>query len=443
MLIGICGAKCAGKSTVAQYLVEHHGFTKLYLEPSPVPEPAEPASGASAGGTTTDPRDGDNAAAAALPSRPRGAASDQQEQQRQTFASADALLDFVTRRWRERWVTTDVRDEAVLDTLGRRPFFLLLSVDAPVLVRWRRYQHKQQQQRHQDQQQEQEQEEGGGEGEEEGEKKSRNASSSASTSTATTTTSPISDLETFVAASDAHLYSPSSPSSPSPSSSPTCAHLSLMSLATVRLINASSSLPSLHTSLSSLSPSLLDPSRLRPSWDAYFMSLASLAARRCNCMKRAVGCVLVDASRHAVLATGYNGTPRRLPNCADGGCARCNAGGTGAAGRDLDACLCLHAEENALLEAGRGRLGNGNGNGNGNGQGVGGEGQGCVLYCNTCPCLTCSIKIVQVGIGEVVYSQAYSMDGEAARIFRAAGVKLRQFSPPANGLIHLENLELR
>lgn len=27
-----------------------------------------------------------------------------------------------------------------------------------------------------------------------------------------------------------------------------------------------------------------------------------------------------------------------------------------------------------------------------------------------CPCLTCSIKIVQVGISEVVYSQGYSMD---------------------------------
>ena len=27
-----------------------------------------------------------------------------------------------------------------------------------------------------------------------------------------------------------------------------------------------------------------------------------------------------------------------------------------------------------------------------------------------CPCLTCSIKISQVGISEVVYSQSYSMD---------------------------------
>jgi hypothetical protein len=46
-------------------------------------------------------------------------------------------------------------------------------------------------------------------------------------------------------------------------------------------------------------------------------------------------------------------------NCNEGGCARCN---------DLEAresCLCLHAEENVLLEAGRERV------------------SGATLYCNT------------------------------------------------------------
>ena len=79
----------------------------------------------------------------------------------------------------------------------------------------------------------------------------------------------------------------------------------------------------------------------------------------------------------------------------------------------LATCLCIHAEENALLEAGRERIGDGK----------------VVLYCDTCPCLTCSIKIVQVGVGEVVYAQGYSMDGETAAVFREAGVRLRQFVP--------------
>lgn len=149
--------------------------------------------------------------------------------------------------------------------------------------------------------------------------------------------------------------------------------------------------------------------RLRPSWDAYFMSLSSLAAQRSNCMKRAVGCVLVGPSKR-VISTGYNGTPRGVRNCSEGGCSRCNSGE--GSGVSLATCLCLHAEENALLEAGRERIR-----------------EGSTLYCNTCPCLTCSIKIVQVGISEVVYSQGYSMDGDTAEIFRSAGVKLRQFIP--------------
>ncbi|EKG21126.1 CMP/dCMP deaminase zinc-binding protein [Macrophomina phaseolina MS6] len=85
-------------------------------------------------------------------------------------------------------------------------------------------------------------------------------------------------------------------------------------------------------------------------------------------------------------------------------------------GASLSTCLCIHAEENALLEAGRERIR-----------------EGSILYCDTCPCLTCSIKITQVGISEVVYSQAYSMDTDAAKIFEEGGVKLRHTQPTASG----------
>jgi dCMP deaminase len=80
-------------------------------------------------------------------------------------------------------------------------------------------------------------------------------------------------------------------------------------------------------------------------------------------MKRRVGAVLIRNNR--VLSTGYNGTPRGLINCAEGGCSRCNGGAAG--GTALDECLCLHAEENALLECGR----------------ENGGAEGTVLYCNT------------------------------------------------------------
>lgn len=60
----------------------------------------------------------------------------------------------------------------------------------------------------------------------------------------------------------------------------------------------------------------------------------------------------------------YNGTPRGLLNCNDGGCPHCN--GNSSSFEIPYECVCLHAEENALLEAGRERIG-----------------KDAVLYCNT------------------------------------------------------------
>ncbi|KAG5457259.1 MAG: regulator of chromosome condensation 1/beta-lactamase-inhibitor protein II [Olpidium bornovanus] len=132
------------------------------------------------------------------------------------------------------------------------------------------------------------------------------------------------------------------------------------------------------------------------------MQLSDFAARRSNCMKRAVGCILVKDRR--IISTGYNGTPRGLRNCGEGGCRRCNMNSR--CGHSLDTCLCLHAEENALIEAGRTRLD---------------DGQSTLKGC--------AKKIVQVGVSEVVYSQAYGMDDLTRELFEAAGVRFRNYRP--------------
>ncbi|KAH8676729.1 cytidine deaminase-like protein [Tricladium varicosporioides] len=358
MLIGLCGGICAGKRTVANYLQEHHGFTHVYLKQDTTNGISVVANGmSSVKGEDSPPK-------CIIPQYNSNSTKLIESSKEHTFLSIEDLLDFVTKRWREHWVTTDIHTESILDKLLRRPFFILVSVDAPVSVRWKRCQTRAQ----------------------------KSSSSAESLS-----------LEDFLLKSDDHLYSPDS------------GLLPLISRATIRLLNTSSNLAHLYATLGKLD--LTNEDRLRPSWDQYFMQLASLAAQRSNCMKRRVGCVLVREKR--VISTGYNGTPRGLKNCSEGGCPRCNEGlGSGVG---LGTCLCIHAEENALLEAGRERIR-----------------EGAILYCDTCPCLTCSIKIAQVGISEVVYSQGYSMDGETADVFKQAGVRLRQFIPPANGLIHLE-----
>ena len=151
----------------------------------------------------------------------------------------------------------------------------------------------------------------------------------------------------------------------------------------------------------------------RPDWDTYFMKIAEFAAQRTNCMKRGVGAVLVQEKR--IVATGYNGTARGLNNCSDGGCERCNSNTK--CGQSLDSCLCLHAEENALLEAGRARS------------------TGATLYCTTAPCLSCARKICQTSVARVVYRQDYSVEHFTAKIFKEAGIVLEKFDGHLGGSV--------
>ncbi|KAJ4306207.1 Deoxycytidine monophosphate (dCMP) deaminase [Collariella sp. IMI 366227] len=113
MFIGICGSICAGKRTIARYLVDHHGFTQLYLEPR---TPSETDAAV------------DSIALSSHSSLSTSGSSSRQ----QVFSSPDELLEFITKNWRERWVTTDIPNEGILDMYTRRPFFLLISVDAPL-----------------------------------------------------------------------------------------------------------------------------------------------------------------------------------------------------------------------------------------------------------------------------------------------------------------------
>jgi dCMP deaminase len=90
----------------------------------------------------------------------------------------------------------------------------------------------------------------------------------------------------------------------------------------------------------------------RPAWDEYFMGIAQAVARRGDCTRRRVGCVLVD-SDHRIIGTGYNGAEPGGPSCLAGECPRGQltqaqvASGTGG----YHNCIAIHAEANALLFA--------------------------------------------------------------------------------------------
>src|SRR5258706_5213318 len=126
---------------------------------------------------------------------------------------------------------------------------------------------------------------------------------------------------------------------------------------------------------------------VRPDKRMYFLLIALAARTRADCLGRRVGAVIVREDR--VLSTGYNGTPFGMPNCSEGGCYRSAhpddepylRGGA------YDVCLCVHAEQNALLTAAR----------------FGQQTFGAALPSTTQPCFGCLKEMLQAAITQVRY----------------------------------------
>ena len=148
----------------------------------------------------------------------------------------------------------------------------------------------------------------------------------------------------------------------------------------------------------------------RPSWDEYFMNIAKVAASRSNCSRRQVAAVIVRD--HRVISTGYNGTPRGVRNCCDGGCPRCSSDAP--SGTKLGDCLCSHAEENAIVQAAC----------------YGIAVKGATIYTTYSPCLQCAKMIINAGLVEVIYFQRYSIDDVSLALLREAGVTVRPLVDP-------------
>jgi dCMP deaminase len=147
------------------------------------------------------------------------------------------------------------------------------------------------------------------------------------------------------------------------------------------------------------------PSAL-PARDDYYMALAFTAARRANCRGRKVGAVLVKEDR--VIATGYNGTPEGVTNCLDGGCLRCNDRESFAAGTHYDLCICVHAEANALLTAGR----------------YGASTDATTVYTTDQPCFACSKQLIQAGVVKVFYARTWAPDARVVDDYRKLQARL-------------------
>ena len=146
----------------------------------------------------------------------------------------------------------------------------------------------------------------------------------------------------------------------------------------------------------------------RPSWDDYFIRIASEVARRSTCLRRHVGALLVLDKR--ILATGYNGAPSGVPHCSEVGCLREQQNVPSGERREL--CRGLHGEQNAMLQAAR----------------YGIRIEGSTLYSTLVPCSMCAKMAINCGIVRIVATTDYP-DELARRLLDQAGVELVRKAP--------------
>ena len=130
----------------------------------------------------------------------------------------------------------------------------------------------------------------------------------------------------------------------------------------------------------------------RISWVEYYLSMAEVVSRRATCLRRRYGAILVD-QYNQIISTGYNGAPRNCLDCLEKGtCWRKEHNIP--SGQDYDKCLAVHAETNALLQAGK-------------------RAKGAILYLygydvekNTSiaplPCISCARMLVNAGVDIIV-----------------------------------------
>jgi len=143
----------------------------------------------------------------------------------------------------------------------------------------------------------------------------------------------------------------------------------------------------------------------RPSWDAYFMQIATLVATRATCPRRHVGAVITRDKR--ILATGYNGAPQGLSHCPEEGDQHDWPKGCMRAGHCIRS---LHAEQNALLQAAK----------------IGIACEGATMYVTCQPCNNCAKMVINAGISRVIYEGDYP-DEFSLELFKESKLEVYRY----------------
>lgn len=134
----------------------------------------------------------------------------------------------------------------------------------------------------------------------------------------------------------------------------------------------------------------------RKSWKRYFMEITKMVASRSTCDRAEVGCLIVNDDNR-IVSSGYNGSVSGNPHCDD----------VGHTMRDGHCIATIHAEMNALLYCAK--------------EGI--SVKNCVAYVTHFPCLNCTKALIQSGIKEIYFLNAYRIDDYAIELLERNNIK--------------------
>ncbi len=134
----------------------------------------------------------------------------------------------------------------------------------------------------------------------------------------------------------------------------------------------------------------------RISKDEYYLGITKAVAERAMCFRRVSGAVIVRDDQ--IISTGYTGSPRKVYDCFNRGyCFRDKLNIP--SGQRYELCASVHAEQNALINAGR--------------AGVSFLGGDIYIFGRTregkpidsFPCFICKKMIINAGLNRVICSK--------------------------------------
>lgn len=132
----------------------------------------------------------------------------------------------------------------------------------------------------------------------------------------------------------------------------------------------------------------------------YISKVCDIVAEKSTCGRARVGCVFVNKD-YEILATGYNGSPRKFDHCGndnhlieDGHCVR-----------------TVHAEQNAIVQAAK------------NGHSL----DGSICYVTHTPCFVCCKMLINLNVREVRIRQFYR-EKKTDKWFKKAKIKIKKWN---------------